>query len=86
MRREEQEEKRAGGICWRPREPWSGGAGRSLRAELGSPRSQQGGAYLQVPVYNVFLVTIVHSRNDLGGRGKVGYLWLPKPSASLSGL
>lgn len=25
VRREEQEEKRAGGICWRPREPWRGG-------------------------------------------------------------
>lgn len=27
-----------------------------------------GGAHLQVPVYNVFLVTVVHSRHDLEGR------------------
>lgn len=45
-------------------------------------------AHLQVPVYNVFLVAVVHSRHDLeggGGRrgGEVSYLWLPNPSASL---
>lgn len=42
------------------------------------------GAYLQVPVYNVFLVTVVHGRYNLGGRRFV--TCGPKWTASLSGL
>lgn len=42
-------------------------------AELGAYSGVK--THLQVPVYNVFLVTVVHSRDDLWGRGvEVSYL------------
>lgn len=51
-------------------------------AELGAHSGMK--THLQVPVYNVFLVTVVHSRHNLWGRGgKVSYLWPPITSASL---
>lgn len=51
--------------------------------------SEVGGAHLQVPVYNVFLVTVVHSRYDLEGtEEKVSYLWsqTPRPLSDLTNL
>lgn len=50
------------------------GTSRHLWAELG--------AHLQVPVHNVFLVTVVHSRHDLQGRGEEGRLVTGGPQSS----
>ena len=67
-------EGRRGG-CGVPRGTAAGlGTHRRLWAELG--------AHLQVPVHNVFLVTVVHSRYDLEGRGEEGRLAAGGPQSS----
>lgn len=43
-----------------------------------------GGAHLQVPVYNVFLVTVVHSRYYLEGREEKDSYWWPQSPPPLS--
>ena len=52
----------------------SGDCSGRLRAEPG--------AHLQVPVDNVFLVTVVHSRYDLQGTGEEGSLVTCGPLSS----